>query len=119
MIDAQIQKRQGDGSIFSLYFSVLLVDKKPLVMPPDGRAKLAHKFIELMQAIKPIETVILRELGTLADAAPQMEVQEMMEEKGGKDKKKNRRTFAPGSLQTEPKEEEKGDKSGRKRKGSN
>jgi len=107
MIDSQIQKRQGDGAIFALYFSVLLVDKKPIGMPADGRSKLAHKLIEMIQYVKTLDTAVLREIGGLADAAPHVESQEM---EVVKDKKK-RGTFAPGTISPDDVEQEKKKKS--------
>jgi len=58
-------------------------------MTSDGRIKLAHKIIEMMQYNKNLETYILRELGTLADSSPLVELEPPPpQEEGGKKKRR-------------------------------
>jgi len=90
-----VQKKGSDAGIFALFFAQLVSEKKSLSMPADARAKLSHKFIELMQSIKPIDGAVLKELSALADSSPAVEVVEEQDD----GKKKKRRTLQLGPVQ--------------------
>jgi len=116
--DIFLQKKASDSGIFVMWHVISLVEQKPLKISNDTRSKVAHKLIEMMQYVKPLETNVLRELGTLADKAISTEFAQEKEEEKKEKKKKGRgirKTLAPGAIQAiNP--DSGGD--GRKRKGS-
>jgi len=66
-------------------------------MPLDARQKLAHKILESISAVKPLDAAMSKELGTLADSAPTVEVvADEEDEKGGKKKKRRTLQLQPG-----------------------
>jgi len=73
----------------------LITEKKPLSIGPDSRSKLAHKIIEMMQFLRTLDKAVIREIGSLADAAPALDVPQYDVQQID-DKKSRRKTFALG-----------------------
>jgi len=67
-------------------------------MPSDGRIKLAHKIIEMIQYNKNLETYILREMGTLADSSPTVELEAPPPQEESSKKKRKTLLISPASF---------------------